>query len=129
MAWVDAYNADLPADDARRIQGDLPIWQAMLHGDNYGYIGVNKFNPARGLSSQGLRDIIERSTRSALGDQFALAAHDTRRTAAAIAYEAGMPLPAIQKLLRHKDAAVTLRYIGQKPDFAGSTLANYVQFG
>lgn len=128
MAWVDAYNADLPADDARRIAGDVPLWQPLLHGDNYGYIGVNKFNPLRGMSAQGLRDIIERTTRAALGDRYALAAHDTRRTAAAIAYEAGMPLPSIQKLLRHKDAAVTLRYIGQKPDFDASTLANYVQF-
>lgn len=128
MAWVDAYNADLPAEDPRRIAGDLPIWQPLLHGDNYPILGVNKFNPARGLSAQGLRDIIERSTRTALGAQYALAAHDTRRTAAAIAYDAGMPLPSIQKLLRHKDAAVTLRYIGQKPDFEGSTLANYVQF-
>ena len=40
-----------------------------------------------------------------------------------------MPLPSIQKLLRHKDAAVTLRYIGQKPDYDQSTLANYVQIG
>lgn len=128
MAWVAAYNADLPEGDARRIAGDVPLWQPLLHGDNYGYIGVNKFNPLRGMSAQGLRDIIERTTRAALGDRYALAAHDTRRTAAAIAYEAGMPLPSIQKLLRHKDAAVTLRYIGQKPDFEGSTLANYVQF-
>lgn len=129
MAWVDAYNAELPADDPRRIAGDLPIWQPLLHGDNYAWVGVNGFKPSRGMSAQGLRDIIERTTRAALGDQFALAAHDTRRTAAAIAYDAGMPLPSIQKLLRHKDAAVTLRYIGQKPDYDQSTLANYVTIG
>jgi site-specific recombinase XerD len=129
MAWVDAYNAELPADDPRRIAGDLPIWQPLLHGDNYAWVGVNGFKPSRGMSAQGLRDIIERTTRAALGDQFALAAHDTRRTAAAIAYDAGMPLPSIQKLLRHKDAAVTLRYIGQKPDYDQSTLANYVSIG
>lgn len=129
MEWVNTYNDGLPEDDARRIAGAMPIWQPLLHGDNYGWVGVNKFNPLRGMSAQGIRDIIERTTRAVLGEQFALAAHDTRRTAAAIAYDAGMSLPNIQKLLRHKDAAVTLRYIGQKPDFDASTLANYVKLG
>ncbi|KAB2861869.1 MAG: site-specific integrase, partial [Anaerolineae bacterium] len=56
--------------------------------------------------------------------------HDTRRTAAALAYEAGMPLPQIQKMLRHKDPGTTLRYIGQKPDYASSNLNTYgVTFG
>jgi len=129
MAWVEMYNADLPDDDPRRIVGDIPVWQPMLHGDNYAHNGVNGFTPLRGLSPQGIRDIIERTTRAALGDSLALAAHDTRRTAAAIAHDAGMSIPDIQKLLRHKDAAVTLRYIGTKPDYDTSTLANYVVFG
>lgn len=129
LAYVDAYNDGLDEDDARRIERDTPLWQPLLHGDNYAHHGVNGYTAARGLSAQGIRDIIARRTVQALGEAFKLAAHDTRRTAAAIAYDSGMPLPDIQALLRHKDAAVTLRYVGTKPDFGTRSLANYVQFG
>lgn len=129
IAYINAFNADLEADDPRRLNANTPLWQPMLHGDHHPRVGSNGYKPDRGMSQQALRQVIARRTASVLGEDYALAAHDTRRTAAAIAYDAGMPLTDIQKLLRHKDAAVTLRYIGTKPDFAASTLANYVQFG
>lgn len=129
LAFADAYNADLSPDDPRRITGEIPVWQPLLHGDNHAIPGVNGYQPARGLSCQGIRDIIARRTASALGEAFRLAAHDTRRTAAAIAYDSGMKLTDIQALLRHKDPAVTLRYVGTKPDFASRSLSAYVQFG
>lgn len=127
--WVDMYNAGLDSDDPRRIGDDSPVWQAMVHGDNYAQVGVNRFDPDKGMSMQSIRNVIERRTAEALGEDYKLAAHDTRRTAAAIAYDAGMPLTDIQAMLRHKDAAVTLRYVGTKPDFESRSLANYVSFG
>jgi site-specific recombinase XerD len=129
ITWVDAYNADLAPDDARRIEGDRPVWQPLTRSDRHMTPGVNRFNPDRGMSHQALRDLIAKRTRAALGDKFAIAAHDTRRTAAAIAYDKGMPIADIQQLLRHKDAATTMRYVGTKPDFGARALSTYVQFG
>lgn len=125
--YVQAYNAPLADDDPRRITDDSPLWQPLLHGDHHAHPGSNGYDPARGISQQSLRCIISRRTADTLGPSLAIAAHDTRRTAAALAYDAGMPLTDIQALLRHKDAAVTLRYVGTKPDFASRALETYVQ--
>lgn len=127
LDWVDMYNRDLDDDDPRRISDDMPIWQPMIHGDNYMIVGCNRFNPQKGMSVQSLRKVIERRTGAVLGDDFTLAAHDTRRTAAAIAYDSGMPLNEIQAMLRHKDAGVTMRYVGTRPDY--KSLGDYVTFG
>lgn len=128
MAYVDAFNARCTMH-GQGIRDNVPLWQPLIHGDNMPIVGVNGYTPERGISQQGIRNVIAGRTAAALGDKWQLAAHDTRRTAAAIAYEAGMALPDIQALLRHKDAAVTLRYIGTKPDYAARSLSNYVQFG
>jgi len=125
--WVQAYNFGLALDDPRRIVGDVPIWQPLRRGGHP--YAAGEMNPCAGISEQALRDVIGKRSAGALGDEFKMAAHDTRRTAAALAYDAGMGLPDIQGLLRHKSAAVTLHYIGQKPDHERRTLANFVQFG
>lgn len=121
MEWVSSYNAGLEDDDPRRISGDMPIWQAMIHGSNYGKIGTNRFNPERGMSIQGIRNMIERRA--------GIEPHDTRRTCGAILYDKGAPLPSISKLFRHADSSTTWKYIGQKPNHKDSTFENYVQIG
>jgi integrase/recombinase XerD len=126
-AYLAAYNEGLAGDDPRRIVGDVPLWQP-LHQNNY-HFSIGRTNPCKGLSHQAIRDLIAKRTSAALGKEWELAAHDTRRTAAAIAYDAGMPLPDIQALLRHKDASVTLHYVGTKPDFHKRSLSTYVNFG
>lgn len=128
FAYVEAFNARCTMH-GQNISSDTPLWQPLIHGDNMPIVGVNGYMPERGISQQGIRNVIATRTSAALGAKWQLAAHDTRRTAAAIAYEAGMALPDIQALLRHKDAAVTLRYIGTKPDYNARSLSNYVQFG
>lgn len=128
-AYIEVYNGGLDDGDPRRIAAKTALWQPLLHGDHYAHVGVNHYDPARGMSQTSLREVIARRSSAALGAEYTLAAHDTRRTAAAIAYEAGMPLPDLQALLRHKNAAVTLHYVGTKPDLAGRALANYVKFG
>lgn len=127
MAYVQAFNAPLDAADPRRIRGSMPVWQPLHSGTTH--FAPTRYKPAGGLSHQSIREIIAKRTASALGSEWSLAAHDTRRTAAAIAYDAGMPLPDIQALLRHKDAAVTLRYVGTKPDYHKRALSTYVSFG
>ena len=125
-AYVDAYNAPLEEGDPRRIDANTPVWQPLLHGDNHAHIGCNRYDPARGLSGQGIRDIIARRTAAALG--FAIAPHDMRRTAAAIAHAKGMGYPLIQVLLRHRSMATTAIYVGILPNMAASLISNHVQF-
>lgn len=129
LAWVEAYNAELDPDDPRRITGDRPVWQPLTRSDRHMPVGVNNYDPVRGMSHQALRDLIARRTRAALGDKFECAPHDMRRSAAAMAYDAGMNITDIQQLLRHKDASTTMRYVGTKPDFHKRKLASYVSFG
>jgi site-specific recombinase XerD len=127
MAYVAAFNDPLDCDDPRLIQGSIPLWQP-LHKERF-FIDASRYNPRKGMSHQGIRDVIAKRSRIALGKQYELAPHDTRRTAAAIAYDAGMPITDIQQLLRHKDSAVTMHYIGNKPNYHERALSTYVQFG
>jgi site-specific recombinase XerD len=125
VTYIQAFNAGLEDDDPRRIVDSVPVWQPM-HRETF-YMATARYNPARGLSHQAIRDLIYKRSRFALGK--AIAPHDTRRTAAALAYGAGMSLPDIQLLLRHKNPSVTLNYIGTKPDFHTRALDTYVKFG
>lgn len=125
LAAVDAFNAGLAADDSRRIAGTVPVFQP-LHRQRY-YMAAVRYATARGLSHQAIRDAVKKHTLLALG--YAIAVHDTRRTAAALAYDAGMLLPDIQLFMRHKNSAITLSYIGTKPDFHTRSLATYMSFG
>jgi site-specific recombinase XerD len=125
LVYLWAFNSGLPARDARRIQGAAPIFQP-LHRETF-YMASWRYEAARGLSHQAIRDVVAKRTRLALG--YPIAVHDTRRTAAALAHDAGMPLPDIQTMLRHKRPDVTWRYVGQKPDFHRRALATYMTFG
>lgn len=125
MAYIEAYNAPLSADDPRRIVGDVPVWQP-LHANRY-HFAIGRHDPCKGLSHQSIRDLIGKRTLAAIGK--AIAPHDTRRTSAAIAYDSGMPITDLQSLLRHKDAAVTMHYVGTRPDFHKRSLSTYVKFG
>ena len=42
--------------------------------------------------------------------------HDTRASAATVLIEAGVDIETIRRILRHRDIATTLRYIGQTPE-------------
>ena len=125
--YVAAFNFDLHETDKRRITATMPLWQPLTKTDRQR--PKHHYNPATGISRNSIGRIIRKRTAAILGEENALAPHDTRRTAAAIAYEAGMPLTDIQQLLRHKNAAITLGYVGEKPDFASRSLSTYVTFG
>lgn len=125
--YVEAYNSSLDNDDPRRIVGDVPVWQPLTRSSNYLVLG--KHDPCNGLAHQTIREIIGKTTEIALGSSRRIAPHDTRRTAASIAYDEGMPLPDLQQLLRHKNAAQTMEYVGVKPDYFKRDLSTYVTFG
>jgi integrase len=123
LAWIKAYNAVVPA--THQILGDTPIWQPLAKA---GKTALKRLDPCKGISHQALRSIIANRTQGALGADRRISAHDTRRTAAAIAYDSGMGIAEIQALLRHKNAAVTLHYVGTKPDHASHALGLRVSF-
>jgi integrase len=125
MVWLWAFNSGLPANDTRRIQGAAPIFQP-LHRETF-YMASWRYETSRGLSHQAIRDAVAKRTKQALG--YPIAVHDTRRTAASLAHDAGMPLPDIQTMLRHKRPDVTWRYVGTKPDFHRRALSTYMTFG
>lgn len=125
LVWVWTFNSGLPAGDSRRIHGAVPVFQP-LHRETF-YMTERRYSSARGLSHQAIRDAVAKRTRLALG--YAIAVHDTRRTAAALAHGAGMPLPDIQQLMRHKEPTVTWKYIGSKPDYEARMLSKLMAFG
>lgn len=130
--YVAKHNSGLEEGDPRCIDEDTPLWQPYMHGKgNHCKVGYNNYctDGNKGITKEAIRGIIGRRTERTLGKAFRLAAHDTRRTAAAIAYDMGMPINEIQALLRHKSAQQTLEYIGIKPDYAARTLSTYVKFG
>lgn len=120
-AWITIYNAtvgDLPGYTP--ITPHTALWRAILRSDAP--------TPASaGLSTNALARMIGQRTHTATGQR--LAAHDTRRTCAYLAYKAGMSLENIRGLLRHSSIAITAVYIGTEPDYSGSTLANYIALG
>lgn len=128
MAWVEAYNNSLDPDDPRRIVGDVPVWQALLKGGNRFEASHPRFYPERGMTPSSLRNVLKRRVEGVI-DGVAFSAHDARRTLAAILHKEGALVNTIQKVLRHKSAAVTLDYIGEPPDYAARDASVYVKFG
>lgn len=125
--WVNAYNAALDDNDPRRINPDTPVWQRLLKSGAIPSTDTRNYDPTRGLSTVSIANIIARRSGEAIG--LSIAPHDCRRTLAAMAYDAGMPLPAISKQLRHEDTATTLHYIGKKPNFTESDISQYIKIG
>lgn len=129
-AWVAAYNEAVGSpNDPLWIGPDTPLWQPLMHGAGRPLdVGHKGFQPERGMTTRAIQKAIGVMGKRVL--DIDLAAHDTRRTAAAIAYDKGMDLTEIQKMLRHKDAATTLRYIGVRPDWGAASMDNIgVNFG
>lgn len=125
--WVATYNAGLGADDPRRIGDSTPLWQPLLAHDRYSEAGKRGFDPCKGMGQNGLRRVIAGRAEEALG--ITMAAHDTRRTFAAMASRAGMPLNAISSAMRHKEPATTLHYIGKEQKYEDFTLSTYLDLG
>jgi site-specific recombinase XerD len=125
MVWLWAFNSGLPAGDSRRIQAAAPIFQP-LHRETF-YMAERRYDTARGLSHQAIRDAVAKRTKQALG--YAIAVHDTRRTAASLAHKAGMALPDIQQMLRHKKSSITWAYIGNEPNYEARMLSKLLTFG
>lgn len=119
--WITAYNAAV-GDGAgyHPINGTSSLWRHILRDD------APKTGSAD-FSTRSLSRIIGERTERATNQR--LAAHDTRRTCAYLAYKAGMSLENIRGLLRHSSIAITAVYIGTEPDYSGSTLANYITLG
>lgn len=128
LDYVEAYNNGLAEDDKRRITRTTPIWRPLLHGDNYEPIGVNGHSPARGIGSQAIRDMLKKRTPAVVCEQIGkdgIRPHDLRRTTALGLAEQNVPIPAIQRQLRHANAQTTSDYIGTFTDLSRGLISNY----
>jgi site-specific recombinase XerD len=125
LVYVWTFNSGLPVGDVRRIRDSVPVFQP-LHRETF-YMASWRYDAADGLSHQAIRDAVTKRSRMALG--YAIAVHDTRRTAAYLAHKSGMDLPDIQQMLRHKQPDITWKYIGSEPNYETRMLSKLLAFG
>jgi site-specific recombinase XerD len=126
LRYVEVYNDPLDADDPRRITRTSPLWQPLLHGDHHAHVGTNGYDPLRGLSQQGIRDVVQSRVRAAVN--LTISPHDMRRTAAAMARKEGMEMESIQKLLRHSSIATTAKYVGDISSYDSRLISRRKRF-
>ncbi len=128
MEYVEAYNTGLPEDDTRRITRDTPLWQPLRCGSNYISLDETWFNPADGLSADSIREMLKKRTPKVVSEQIGqdgIRPHDIRRTGALGMAEQNVPIPAIQRQLRHSNASTTSNYIGNFTDLSRGLISNY----
>jgi site-specific recombinase XerD len=112
--------------DARWIDGDTPIFQALLRGDHIPALGLRGYAPGRGLTPRAILQIVERRTGAALGS--AITAHDMRRTCAYLMRSHGYEWDQIRAQLRHRSIGTTEKYVGQEQDLSRALLSKRVTF-
>ncbi len=126
VGMVEAWNERLDPDDARRIAGDMPIFQPLLRGDHIPALGLRGYNPAKGMTPRAILQIVERQTAAALGS--AITAHDMRRTCAHLMRSHGYEWDQIRAQLRHRSIGTTEKYVGQEQDLSRALLSKRVTF-
>ncbi len=128
MDYVDAYNEALTEDDKRRITQTTALWQPLRHGNNHEQLGINNYHPNRGMSANAIRSMLKRRTPAIICEQTGtdgIRPHDLRRTTALGLAEQNVPIPAIQRQLRHANAQTTSDYIGTFTDLSRGLISNY----
>ena len=123
--WVHAFNDALPEGDERRIDGDTPIFQPLLHGDHIPAVS-DRYNPRAGMGPRAVLAIVTRRTQAAL--EFAIGAHDCRRTCAYLMRNNGFELEQIRDMLRHKSLVTTERYIGKEQNLKAMLPSSRIKF-
>lgn len=112
-AYVNKWNNLLDDDDPRRITDETPIWQP-TRANKPEQVGINGYDPTTGISRHAIANLIKSRGNHLINVD--LSPHDLRRTYAARAYEAKIPIYAISLQLRHQNIATTIRYIGNPED-------------
>lgn len=128
MDYVEFYNEGLDVDDPRRITNKRPLWQAIMRYDNYGKVGINHYDPARGLGDSAIRDMFKARTPDVVREQIGhkgVCPHDIRRTMALGLADSGVKLHEIAMQMGHSNTKVTSDYIGKPEDLSAALLSNY----
>lgn len=125
-AFVDAWNHHLPAGDPRRIENTTPIFQPILYGGHIAPVGLNGYNPGRGMTARAILQMVSRRTSAALGQ--AITAHDMRRTCAYLMRANGFEWDQIRSQLRHRSIGTTEKYVGREQDLSRALLSKRVHF-
>lgn len=111
--YVEAYKAA-----GGNIDNDDPVWKSIGRG--------GRLMSGRSMGVRSISNIVHQRTK-ALKDLGigSIAPHDMRRTGAALAHAAKMPLEYISKQLGHASLDQTMAYIGILPDYKARNLAEY----
>lgn len=106
------------------LAGDIDAWAAVVGGEGLiaRSLGMNR-EPGESLSGQACFDIVAK--RGAMIGKPGLQPHDLRRTYAQIAYDAGIPITQISKLLGHASVDTTQRYLNLDLDLA-TTASDFI---
>lgn len=125
-AFIDAWNQQLPAGDPRRIENTTPIFQPILVGGHIAPVGLNGYNPLRGMTARAILQMVSRRAEAALGQ--AITAHDMRRTCAYLMRSYGFEWDQIRDQLRHRSIGTTEKYVGREQDLSRALLSKRVHF-
>lgn len=129
--WVSAWNGQLADDDPRRITNETPIFQPLLRGSSIPAVGSKMggvvYDPMNGLVARSILDIVKRRSLAAL--EFAIGAHDMRRTCAALMRRYGFDWEETQRKLRHMSIRTTQLYVGVHIESGKTLLTNKMQIG
>ena len=127
--WVNVWNEGLSAVDERLITFNTPLWQPIVHGDNYPTVGIQGYTAGRVITTQAIRDIVQNRTAVLFpAGNVKFSPHDMRRTLAYMCRKLNMPIDNIQVVLRHKSIVTTKRYIGNEIEFEQTLITNRQPF-
>lgn len=130
MAYVELYNEGLEEDDPRRITQTSALWQPLRNGDNYSTVGINHYDPAKGLKANAIRRMFGERTPDVLREELGLGEneginpHDARRTVINGLIDAGLPLKTAQYVAGHSNIATTGQYLPNEINLATALLGN-----
>lgn len=130
MEYVNAFNAELPEDDPRRINQTSPIWRQLsrtgrimnsIQKQAMGQYSVSLIVTRRYINWR--RSINADYSREA--DPKPFTAHDMRRSFVLNAYLAGMSPDHIIKVTGHKSLDMFLKYLGKLIDYEVINVTHY----
>jgi len=85
-----------------------------------------RYNPRKGMIPRAILAIVTRRTFAAL--EYAIGAHDCRRTCAYLMRNNGFELEQIRDMLRHASLVTTEKYIGKEQNLKAMLPSSRIKF-
>ncbi len=102
----------------RALKSELSSYQPLM----YGWLFPSPRNPTKHISRQNCDDWLRRTCKKLNWQHRGISLHSGRRTAISRMSNAGIPVPAIQRITGHKSVAAVQRYIDVDPNLVDRAL-------